>query len=63
MLRFREHSALHQLQRLKVYNIMLSAMSFVHDKEAKSIIDNDYFIRYIAVKSRTLYRLVIYHKR
>ena len=25
--RFREHSALHQLQRLKVYNILLSAMS------------------------------------
>ena len=44
---------------------------FVHDKQAKSIIDNDYLS--VAVKSRNtkvhscekskLYRLVIYHKR
>ena len=35
----------------------------VHDKQAKSIIDKDYLQRYIAVKSRTLYRLVICNRR
>ena len=34
----------------------------VHDKPAKSHYRYILFIRYIAVKSRTLYRLVIYHK-
>ena len=49
----RDPSSVTTVQSLQ-YNAFSDKL--VHDKQAKSIIDKDYLLRYIAVKSRTLYR-------